>query len=556
MPEYLTTQEAAKLMKVSSNKVRSLCRQGVLPGVFQERKNGPWKISVTSAQTWLETHASPKSKSEAVNTSKSEPFWQRGYVVGIVAVVTLLAGIAGFWADSGIKDRIFPETVAAEPTRIVVWDDIRADHLVRGPKFRGACGHAADLYPTATLNYSAILERGNAYSALDKIDSSRYPLAPVGVFFKLGQEIREDLDQVVVNDILLNLESYSPFEETFVLILDQGPCTDPIMPIDLFGDLVINPSIKQYSLLKPRITSPDFNRPFSITSGYAELGFYINALEPGIYTLSTTVVYTFNGQRQQSSPLYFSLAVLSDSATEIDEFAQLDGGEASIARFRQDKDYLDEIFLNEYMEIHKYFVTSEIIYPENASSEFTEPYGYLVNLGEDVEISFRAIPNVDFQTFELRSNYGVRLWGSEGENTSQDIFLGQNFDVNNDLHKLDISLVHLSTQNEESDASPDRDVSLSIVSYGNHLTHIEVTNESGALLHSIQIPSADQTSNFSENTQLVNLPPGNYLLSFIDQHESEIAVSNSANIELSEEDNHIRIIIFGDEEIQIEILSQ
>lgn len=72
MSDYLSTAEAAKRMNLSHSTVCKWCREGKLPGAFQEHTRGPWRIPVHAITRYINQDvAQPASKSEAVEPNES-----------------------------------------------------------------------------------------------------------------------------------------------------------------------------------------------------------------------------------------------------------------------------------------------------------------------------------------------------------------------------------------------------------------------------------------------------------------------------------------------------
>lgn len=91
---HLSTAEAAERMGVSRKTVRDLCKQGLLPGTFQQHENGPWRIPADAVSYWLE-HRSP-------DTPGPPAWWQRfrytPWVFYPTVVLTILVTVAGLVA--------------------------------------------------------------------------------------------------------------------------------------------------------------------------------------------------------------------------------------------------------------------------------------------------------------------------------------------------------------------------------------------------------------------------------------------------------------------------
>ena len=91
--KFLTVTEASKRMKISKRTVRELCKKGYLPGSKQSRSRGPWQIPNKAVENWVaEPNMPPKS------------WWEMKWFIGLGAIVALIAGIAGIWADSGLRE--------------------------------------------------------------------------------------------------------------------------------------------------------------------------------------------------------------------------------------------------------------------------------------------------------------------------------------------------------------------------------------------------------------------------------------------------------------------
>lgn len=105
MTKTVGTSEASKLMNISERDVRAICRQGLIKGAMQTRRNGPWQIPVESIEEWHEQNKKDKSKPK----SKSR-FWERNTIIATVTIISIIAGIAGFYADSGLRDWVLQKT--------------------------------------------------------------------------------------------------------------------------------------------------------------------------------------------------------------------------------------------------------------------------------------------------------------------------------------------------------------------------------------------------------------------------------------------------------------
>jgi excisionase family DNA binding protein len=131
---YLSTAEAAKSMGVSEKTVRDLCRRGLLAGAKQTYKGGLWRIPEDAVNEWIMRHSSPElqtqPESEAPIPTPIEqpttqpraellgtPFWRK--VLAIGAIIGILAGAAGFLADSlGVWDHVKHYFATATPLPI------------------------------------------------------------------------------------------------------------------------------------------------------------------------------------------------------------------------------------------------------------------------------------------------------------------------------------------------------------------------------------------------------------------------------------------------------
>jgi hypothetical protein len=61
LPELLTLSEFAKAIRRHVDTARTLCVNGRVPGAFQEREGGHWKIPRAALQAYLEGSATAKS---------------------------------------------------------------------------------------------------------------------------------------------------------------------------------------------------------------------------------------------------------------------------------------------------------------------------------------------------------------------------------------------------------------------------------------------------------------------------------------------------------------
>ena len=57
-PSFLTVREAASRMALPTEIVRGLCREGKLPGAFQDYRHGPWRISAKAVDAWVQQYPS------------------------------------------------------------------------------------------------------------------------------------------------------------------------------------------------------------------------------------------------------------------------------------------------------------------------------------------------------------------------------------------------------------------------------------------------------------------------------------------------------------------
>ena len=104
--EYVSVSQAARQMKISERAVRELCRNKYL---IAEKTGGLWKISTKSIDAWLQEPSLPP-----------KPFYERHWFITTVAIVTLLGGIAGFIADSGLIQVIAMTFATPTPTLTIV----------------------------------------------------------------------------------------------------------------------------------------------------------------------------------------------------------------------------------------------------------------------------------------------------------------------------------------------------------------------------------------------------------------------------------------------------
>jgi excisionase family DNA binding protein len=118
---YLSSTEAARRMGLSSETVRRLCKDGVLPGAFQRKQGGPWYIPEENVLSWLESpkHFVPASSTLDAKTKRGSFHKYFGKLIGavvtfiaILAVISVLADYQAArqqLADWGIYVPIHPE---------------------------------------------------------------------------------------------------------------------------------------------------------------------------------------------------------------------------------------------------------------------------------------------------------------------------------------------------------------------------------------------------------------------------------------------------------------
>lgn len=103
---FLTTSEVAAQLDLTEAQVRALCTAGVFDGAQQAYKRGPWQIPRAAVEAYRE--------SNSAEVPSSIPFFEQPMVktaskvfAALVVAVTLIAGIFGFLADSGMRDRVY-----------------------------------------------------------------------------------------------------------------------------------------------------------------------------------------------------------------------------------------------------------------------------------------------------------------------------------------------------------------------------------------------------------------------------------------------------------------
>lgn len=121
MSEYLTTSQAAKVMGIPEEAVRSLCKAGILSGALQKQKGAPWQIPQFSVETWLRQQKSTITEKVTFDNTVTPPiFWQRFsnnpwifypslLIGGVAALLTFIFGFIQAGASYEAAKKVFQE---------------------------------------------------------------------------------------------------------------------------------------------------------------------------------------------------------------------------------------------------------------------------------------------------------------------------------------------------------------------------------------------------------------------------------------------------------------
>lgn len=107
MPEYIDTNEAAQIMGVSVETVRTLCANGILDGAIQERKNSPWQIPKHAVNLWVEQNNKGYTKSSENQYNRNFSFLHNlsmktvvGILIGILGVIGTVVATSADWREA------------------------------------------------------------------------------------------------------------------------------------------------------------------------------------------------------------------------------------------------------------------------------------------------------------------------------------------------------------------------------------------------------------------------------------------------------------------------
>lgn len=249
-------------------------------------------------------------------------------------------------------------------------------------------------------------------------------VAPLVAYFKIDS-LQPAGKEVIVTDIAINVESYTPPDVDVFLIGRSTICADPYIPItkqQFYSRVKANTGA--LSMTRPRETDPS-PKLFSVdTQSPLVFGMHLNAIEPGWYEVKLILSYTYD-DTEESVITDNAIVMYVPDQNEVAEAYVADDLENGVIKIFSDTTRL----LQDLKTIREKRVVITSLESSLTSPTIHGEFLRIQNLGKQqdltgwkIETLFTDGQTFVFPNFTLSEWASVRIWSGKGRNSPKDFF--------------------------------------------------------------------------------------------------------------------------------------